>query len=229
MPPGGLLDNVMAMSREHRANVVRRLFDERSFGDRPTPFGLDRLILAFSLLVVAGFGAAWLSAKITGNRSPTEIGLMVGVAVGLGYWLLVKVGTVIYWAYDKLERAVTRRREAGPFEASWQEASAAAFRALGRTPSAYATGSPVETVNKDLWSVVDDRPRAVVMEAFARLDSLTAAKGRHAVPTAVARAQESLGRLWHLAVHRESTLPPMKAREFLHLCELALDALDRGT
>jgi hypothetical protein len=121
-----------------------------------------------------------------------------GACIGVGYFLVAGVGAAAYWVRDRLVRRATRRRAAGPFELHWSETSTAAYRALGRTLAVTRLRSDAAlsvTRTEDLWAVVDDRPRATIMEASARLEHLSGAADQAELLPGVARAVEHLRQL----------------------------------
>jgi hypothetical protein len=218
------------MGRDRWARLARELFDERSFGDRVGPFGTGRFLAIPLLLAAVGFGVGWLVARASGNPDYIDVGWMLGAGVGIGYYFVAGVGTAAFWVRDRLVRQARRRRAAGPFESQWSETCAAAFRALGRPPSVVRLRSDTAlsvTVTEDLWAVVDDRPRATIMEAWARLERCTGPTAHYEIPPGVARALEHLRQLQRLAVHHETAIPPEKARTFLHLCDLVTVSLEK--
>lgn len=195
---------------------LRWLFDEQEIAYRATPFAIDWMLLVAPALVGLGFGAGWLGGRIFGSADPVDLGWVVGALVMAGYFLAVPICTAIFRLLDRAANKRRRQEAEGPFEAAWAEQSAAALSALG-----IGVRSQPGVRTSDLWRLVEDRPRAVVMEAFARLDRDL---GVRTVPATVSRAYDALRRLQQLTVLREAELPPEKAREFLQLCDLLLRA-----
>lgn len=209
------------MTRDRRPSVLRRVLDERTFGHTPTPFGIDRMLLTFPPLAAVGWAVGWLTAKFDGGAQPIEVGWLVAAALVVTYSLAVAFGTLAYRLYDWRSRAARMRESRGPFEQHWAVARTAAFHALGQTQH---HERPARELDDALWQLVDDRPRAVIMEAFSRLERLYSAKA-NPPSTAANRAFTSLRDLRQLAVLHEFPIPPQKAREFLHLCDVATEAL----
>jgi hypothetical protein len=212
------------MTRNLRAKGFRAWFDERSLRYRPTPFAMDWLLLVLLVLGLLGWGLGWVAAVVSSRPELSEVGLFAGVALAVTYQLAVSVGTFGFWLYDRKARAVRRRVTSVQFEKDWADSAAAAFRVLGQTR--VEDPEPADGMNQDLWQLADDRPRAVIMEAFARLDRLFATSANPA-PTAAARAYTSLRQLQQLAVLHEFEIPPRKAREFLYLSGATTTCISR--
>ena len=155
---------------------------------------------------------------------------MIALALPAAYWLAVTLGTAAFWLYDRRARAARLRDTSARFAKDWADSAAAAFRALGQARAEDPPPEPPHGIGENLWHLVDDRPRAVIMEAFARLERRFTPTA-NPPPTAAARAFASLHQLQQLAVLHEFDIPPRHAREFLHLCALTADCLgasDRG-
>lgn len=216
--------------RNRRAGVLRRWFDERTFSSTPTPFAIDLMLLVGALLGGVGLGVGWLAAVVAGSPQPSEVGALAAFVLLVAYWLAVKLGTSVFWLYDRRARAARLRDSSARFEKDWADSAAAAFRALGRERAEDPPPEPRQGIGENLWHLVDDRPRAVIMEAFARLERRFTTTA-NPPPTAATRAFASLHQLRQLAVLHEFDIPPRHAREFLHLCALTagfLGATDRG-
>ena len=212
------------MTRDRRPGVLRRWFDERAFGYNWTPFGIDQMLVVGPLLGALGWAIGWLAATVAGSQQPGEIGAMVGGGILVTYWLAVTLGTLAFRLHDWRARAARMRDTRGPFEKTWSDLTAAAFRALGQARPQELPAERKGGIGGDLWNLVDDRPRAVIMEAFARLERRFSGLAQPP-PTPAARAYTPLRQLRQLAVLHEFAIAPRKAREFLYLCALTDESL----
>jgi hypothetical protein len=191
---------------------LRWLFDEREIAYRGTPFAIDWVLLVTPLFGGVGFVVGWFGGLVAGVADPVDLGLFVAIIVGPGYVVAVPIGTAVFRLRDRVATKRRRLEAEGPFEAAWAEQSAAALSALG-----VAVRAQPGVLTSDLWSLIADRPRAVVMAAFARVERDL---GGRVVPEKVRHAFDALQRLQQLAVFREAELPAEKARAFLQLCDL---------
>lgn len=66
------------MTPHRRAGLLRRWFDQRSFGDNPTPFATDWMLLVLPLLASLGWVVGWFAAVVAGRPQPSDIGWLVG-------------------------------------------------------------------------------------------------------------------------------------------------------